>query len=506
MNLSIGLAQIARHSPGNPAILWDGGKLSYGGFEDQVARIAGALRDRHRLNPGDRVGMAMENSPEFLPVLYGIWRAGMTAFPMNAKLHPRELAWILKSAGAPLCVATPKVAGALGGIAGIPAIIATGSADYAALLAGQPVTRVESSPDDPAWIFYTSGTTGRPKGAVLTHRNLTTMSLAYVADVDRIGPEDVRMHAAPMSHGSGIFALPFVMMGAQNLALSGSFEPEQVFEVLGRHAKVSFFAAPTMVSRLTSHPRAGSADTRGLKTLCYGGAPMYLADLKRALELFGPRLYQLYGQGEAPMTITHVTKAMHADIRHPRRDDILSSVGFPRTATEVAVVDDDWNELPAGEDGEIVTRGDCVMAGYLDDPAANASALKDGWLRTGDVGVMDPLGFFTLKDRSKDLIISGGSNVYPREVEEVLLRDPAVREVAVVGKPHADWGEEVVAFIVGREGAVPEEGALDRLCLDNLARFKRPKRYRFVADLPKNNYGKVLKTALRDLLANGGAK
>jgi long-chain acyl-CoA synthetase len=511
MNLSIGLSQIARRSPDNPAILWEGGqwgggKLSFGGFENQVARIAGALRDRHGLKPGDRVGMAMENSPEFLPVLYGIWRAGMTAIPMNAKLHPRELAWILERARALLCVATPKVAATLGGIAGIPAIIATGSADYAALLAGEPVMRVQSAPDDPAWIFYTSGTTGRPKGAVLTHRNLTAMSLAYVADVDRIGPEDVRMHAAPMSHGSGIFALPFVMMGAQNLTLSGSFKPEQVFDVLGRYAKVSFFAAPTMVSRLTSHPLAGSADVSSLKTLCYGGAAMYLADLKRALEVFGPRLYQLYGQGEAPMTITHVTKAMHADIGHPRHDDILASVGFPRTATEVAVVDDDWNQLPAGELGEIVTRSDCVMPGYLDNPAANASALKDGWLRTGDVGVMDPLGFVTLKDRSKDLIISGGSNVYPREVEEILLRDPAVREVAVVGMPHADWGEEVVAFIVGREGAVLEEGALDALCLDNLARFKRPKRYHFVADLPKNNYGKVLKTGLRELLAKGDAE
>jgi long-chain acyl-CoA synthetase len=505
MNLSIGLAQIARHSPGNPAILWDGGKLSYGGFEDQVARIAGALRDRHGLKPGNRVGMAMENSAEFLPVLYGIWRAGMTAIPMNAKLHPRELAWILESARAPLCVATPKVAAALGGIAGIPAIIATGSADYAALLAGAPVTRIEDAPDDPAWIFYTSGTTGRPKGAVLTHRNLTAMSLAYVTDVDRIGRQDVRMHAAPMSHGSGIFALPFVMMGAQNLTLDGSFEPEQVFEVLARYAKVSFFAAPTMVSRLTSHPMAGSADVSGLKTLCYGGAAMYLADLKRALELFGPRLYQLYGQGEAPMTITHVTKAMHADIGHPRRDDILASVGFPRTATEVAVVDDDWSELPAGETGEIVTRSDCVMAGYLDDPAANASALKAGWLRTGDVGVMDPLGFVTLKDRSKDLIISGGSNVYPREIEEVLLRAEAVQETAVVSRPHPEWGEEVVAFVVPRPGAAPDEAALDRLCLDNLARFKRPRAYRFVEELPKNNYGKVLKTALRALLAKGDA-
>jgi long-chain acyl-CoA synthetase len=506
MNLSLGLAQIARRKPDNPAILWDGGRLSFAGFEDQVARIAGALQDRHGLKPGDRVGMAMENSAEFLPVLYGIWRAGMTAIPMNAKLHPRELAWILENAQSPLCVATPKVASGLGGIAGIPTIIATSSTDYAALLAGKPVERVESTRDDPAWIFYTSGTTGRPKGAVLTHRNLTAMSLTYVADVDRIGPEDVRMHAAPMSHGSGIFALPFVMMGAQNLNLSGSFEPEQVFDVLGRFTKVSFFAAPTMVTRLTSHPLAGSADTRGLKTLCYGGAAMYLADLKRALELFGPRLYQLYGQGEAPMTITHVTKAMHADTGHPRRDDILASVGFPRTATEVAVIDDSWNELPAGEAGEIATRSDCVMAGYLADPAANAAALKNGWLRTGDIGVMDPLGFVTLKDRAKDLIISGGSNIYPREIEEVLLRNKAVSETAVIGLNHPDWGEEVVAFVVPRDGTVLEEAALDRLCLDNLARFKRPRQYRFVDALPKNNYGKVLKTELRALLAKGNAE
>jgi acyl-CoA synthetase (AMP-forming)/AMP-acid ligase II len=501
MNLSLGLAQVARRSPENPAILSDRGTLSYGGFEDQVARIAGALRDRHGLKPGDRVGMAMENSPEFLPVLYGIWRAGMTAIPMNAKLHPRELGWIMENACARLCVASAKLADSLGSIAGIPAIIATGSADFAALLAGEAVTGVASGPNDPAWIFYTSGTTGRPKGAVLTHRNLTAMSLAYFTDVDRIGPEDVRMHAAPMSHGSGIFALPFVMMGAQNLTLAGSFEPEQVFDVLRNHAKVSFFAAPTMVTRLVNDPHAGAADMHGLKTLCFGGAPMYLADLKRALEMFGPRLYQLYGQGEAPMTITHVTKAMHGDSAHPRYDEILSSAGFPRTATEVAVVDDGWNELPDGEVGEIVTRSDCVMTGYLDNPEANASALRNGWLRTGDVGVMDPLGFVTLKDRSKDLIISGGSNIYPREIEEVLLKVEGVQEAAVVSRDHADWGEEVVAFVVARPDAAPDPAALDGICLDNLARFKRPRSYRFVEELPKNNYGKVLKTTLREMLA-----
>jgi acyl-CoA synthetase (AMP-forming)/AMP-acid ligase II len=230
---------------------------------------------------------------------------------------------------------------------------------------------------------------------------------------------------------------------------------------------------------------------------------MYLEDLKRALDLFGPRLYQLYGQGEAPMTITHVTKAMHADLGNPRRDDILASVGFPRTATEVAVVDEDWIERPAGEAGEIVTRSDCVMAGYLDDPAANAAALRDGWLRTGDIGVIDPLGFVTLKDRAKDLIISGGSNIYPREIEEVLLRANGVSEIAVIGRAHPEWGEEVIAFIVPRDGAQPDKAALDQLCLDNLARFKRPRQYRLIKELPKNNYGKVLKTELRELAAKG---
>ncbi len=206
------------------------------------------------------------------------------------------------------------------------------------------------------------------------------------------------------------------------------------------------------------------------------------------------------------MTITHVTKAMHGDTSHPRHDDILSSAGFARTATEVAVVDDDWNELPTGETGEIALRNDCVMAGYLGDPVANASALKDGWLRTGDVGVIDPLGFVTLKDRSKDLIISGGSNIYPREIEEVLLGAEAVQEAAVVSRPHADFGEEVVAFVVARPGDAPDEAALDRLCLDHLARFKRPRVYRFVGELPKNNYGKVLKTALREALAKENSK
>jgi acyl-CoA synthetase (AMP-forming)/AMP-acid ligase II len=270
--------------------------------------------------------------------------------------------------------------------------------------------------------------------------------------------------------------------------------------VLARHRDVSFFAAPTMVARLVNHPAARGSDHPGLKTLEYGGAPMYLADLKRALEVFGPRLYQLYGQGEAPMTITHVTKAMHADTGHPRYWERLASAGCARTGCEIAIIDDNWVLQPSGTEGEIATRSDIVMAGYLNNPEATAATIRKGWLRTGDVGVIDEEGFLSIRDRSKDLIISGGMNIYPREIEEVLLTDPAGLECAVVGRPSERWGEEVVAFVVPR-GETVDTAALDRRCLDNLARFKRPKEWRVVPVLPKNNYGKIVKTELREFLA-----
>ena len=227
---------------------------------------------------------------------------------------------------------------------------------------------------------------------------------------------------------------------------------------------------------------------------------MYVADLERALHLFGPRLYQLFGQGESPMTITGLDQRMHADPGHPRWRDRLGSTGVPRTGVLVRVVDEDDNELPAGEIGEVVTRSDCVMEGYWRNPEANAETLRGAWLHTGDLGSLDQDGFLTLRDRSKDMIISGGSNIYPREIEEVLLRHPNLVEASVVGRPHPDWGEEVIAFIVPKPGVAVVAPELDKLCLDHIARFKRPREYRFVEALPKNNYGKVLKTELRKIL------
>jgi long-chain acyl-CoA synthetase len=508
MNLSLTLRAIAQRMPDRPALSWEEGALSYAQLEAQVERIAGTLRDRHALRAGARVALAMENCPEFLPALYGIWRAGLTAVPLNSKLHPREMAWIMADSETKLCLASAKLAEGLSapGVssAPLPPILAIGASDYKALLTGGSPGAPPADPQAEAWLFYTSGTTGRPKGAVLTHRNLLFSCHCYYADIDQIGPEDTILHAAPLTHGSGLYGLAHIARGSHNVILSGSFDPERVLDAVAAHRNVAMFAAPTMISRLINHGKAGTTDTRGLKTIIYGGAPMYLADLERALALFGPKLYQLYGQGESPMTITGLDKAAHADTSHPKYQERLGGAGVARTGVAVRIVDEAGRELPPGEVGEIVTTSDCVMKGYWNNPQANARALREGWLWTGDLGCLDAEGYLTIKDRSKDMIISGGANIYPREIEEVLLTHPGVLEAAVVGRPHADWGEEVIAFVVSRDGADVAAPALDRLCLDNIARFKRPKGYRFVASLPKNNYGKILKTDLRQLLEREG--
>jgi len=510
MTLSRTLSTVARHASDHPAITWDGGALTYAAFDAEAGRIAGGLSGRHALAPGMRVALAMENCAEFLPCLFGIWRAGLTAVPVNAKLHAKEHAWILADCGAGLVIATPAIADKLTALPGapLPPIIATGSRDYAALRSAAAIEAASMDPAAAAWLFYTSGTTGRPKGAVLTHRNLLFMCHCYYADIDRPGPGDTLLHAAPLSHGSGLYALAHIARGSNNVIVPGAFEPERILDAIERFPNVAMFAAPTMIVRLIDHPRAGTTDMRNLATLIYGGAPMYVADLDRAISLLGPRLYQLYGQGESPMTITGLDQAGHADSGHPRYRDRLGSVGIARTGVAVRIVDEAGRELPPAETGEIVTRSDCVMAGYWNNPGATAAALRDGWLRTGDLGTRDADGYVTLKDRSKDMIISGGSNIYPREIEEVLLRHPGVLECAIVARPHAEWGEEVVAFVVRRpagQGAPNVDAKdLDRLCLDSIARFKRPRDYRFVASLPKNNYGKVLKTELRRDLTAGG--
>ncbi len=489
MNLAHLLLRTARSQPDLAAVAVGGRAVAtYAALASRVEKLAWSLRNTFGVRPGDRVAMAMKNCPEYFEVLFACWHAGLVAVPMNAKLHAKEFAYIVENSGARLCFATPELHETVPSHGAPP----VGSKEYQRLFTQERNTEPEAvDPNDTAWLFYTSGTTGVPKGAMLTHRNLLFASHCYFADIDKLSPGDAILHAAPLSHGSGLYALPHFASGAVNvIPESGHFDPAEIFALLERWPDTSFFAAPTMVVRLLGSPAARTPTK--LKTIVYGGAPMYVADCERAIDLFGPRLYNLYGQGESPMTITGLPQAFHR-----KSSSLLSTCGLARTGVEVKIFDEEDRELPAGEAGEIVTRSDCVMAGYWRNAEATARTLRGGWLHTGDVGSMDEQGFLTIRDRSKDLIISGGSNIYPREIEEVLLRHPAVAECSVVGRPHPEWGEEVVAFLVIRSAVNAAE--LDDLCKSNIARFKRPREYRFVDALPKNNYGKVLKTELRKL-------
>ncbi len=504
MNLALWLHRHARTDPDRTAVFVGASPWkSYGRLAGDVASLARGLREKLGLAPGERVALVMANSPEYVEILLAAWWAGLACVPVNAKLHPREVAFILEDSGASVVFATPDwiagLAEATAGLARAPDVIEAGSVGYGALF-GEPMPASPVADDALAWLFYTSGTTGRPKGAMLSHANLRAMAQGYLTDVDVVAPADCLLHAAPMSHGSGLYLVPYLLAGAaQVVPESGGFDPAEVFALAEAHRGVGMFAAPTIVRRLVEHAAARSPRLEGLRTLVYGGGPMYVADLLRALDVMGPRFAQIYGQGESPMTITALSKRFVSDRAHPRHRARIASVGLPQSGVEVSVQDDAGRELPPGEVGEVCVRGAVVMAGYWGNPGATASALRDGWLRTGDLGAFDEEGFLTLKDRSKDLIISGGSNIYPREVEEVLLAHPGVAEVSVVGRPDPEWGEAAVAFVVARSPA-PSAAELDAHCLAAIARFKRPKEYRFVEDLPKNNYGKVLKTELRALL------
>ncbi len=477
--------------------------MSYGELAARAAKLAGSLKNKFKLAHGDRVAIVAKNSTDYLALLYGIWHAGCAAVPANAKLHGAELGYILEHSGARICFASKGIDGEIAAHApkSLEHLITIGSAEYNALFNADAIGVTPRDGDDLAWLFYTSGTTGKPKGAMLTHRNIVRASHAYGAEVDFVSPGDAILHAAPMSHGSGLYIMQHVArLGVQVISESGGFEPEEIFSLFDHWPRISMFAAPTMIKRLVDS--GADCNAENIRTLIWGGAPMYVEDCLRALDRFGPRLAQIYGQGEAPMTITTLTKQEIAERDHPRWRERLGSCGRPYSCVEVIVADGDDKPVAPNEPGEILVRGDVVMAGYWRNEEATAASLRGGYLHTGDVGAFDADGYLTLKDRSKDLIISGGSNIYPREVEEVLLTHDGVREVSVIGRPDADWGEAVVAYVVG--AAHPKE--LDALCLARIARFKRPKDYVFVDALPKNNYGKILKTDLRTMDAKSVAK
>ncbi|MFN8203192.1 MAG: AMP-binding protein [Solirubrobacteraceae bacterium] len=492
----------ARWHAGGPAIVvGDEVVRDWAAFAGAVARRAGGLRDRLGVGPGDAVALFAANASEYLEALFAIWHAGAVAVPISSRLHAREAADLLDASRARACLVTADVADALAATA--PSATAVVALDDRALL-GEAIAPVRRAPGDDAWIFFTSGTTGRAKGARISHANLLAMAAAYHADVAAVGPDDAILHVAALSHASGLFSLPFVARGGpQVLPASGRFDAAEVLELVARHRRSTFFVPPTLLRRLCEAPALRSADVERIATVLVGAAPVHPDDLRAGVAALGPRLWNGYGQGETPLTITaHGCAAIAAAVADGD-EDALRSVGVARWATRVRVVDADAREAPAGEVGEVVVDGPTVMAGYLAAPEATARTLRGGWLHTGDLGRFDDAGRLTLVDRAKDVVITGGNNVYPREVEDVLVADPAVAEVAVVGRADPQWGERLVAFVVAAPGQAVDAAALDARCLARIARHKRPREYVVVDELPRNAAGKVLKAQLREGAGDG---
>jgi len=490
--------------------------VTYAELDRRVRALARWLLQDQGLARGDRVVLAMKNCTEYAEALLALWTAGLCPVPVNSKLHPQEIAYMLDNSGSRLCLSTGELLEQLRPVVsrmpGIGMVDMRGQA-WREAQGGEPLSRAEATgrENELAWLFYTSGTTGRPKGVMLTHANVVAMSLNFFADVLAIDEQDVLIHVAPMSHGGGLYSIPYMLRGGlQVIPETGGLDEAELFDLLSHYDKASFFAAPTIVRRMVEHAKLTrvSEDAKvcpGLRCMLTGGAPFYVEDIKAAVQIFGPRIAQMYGQGETPMTISALSAARIAQAVDEGDEELLASVGYPQTTVEVDILDSEGRPVPPGTLGEVTVRSPTVMPGYWNNPDATAKTISNGVLYTGDIGLIDTQGRLHLRDRSKDVIISGGTNIYPREVEEVLLRHPGVAEVSVIGTSDPDWGEAVTAVVVAHGGHALDRATLDALCIENIARFKRPKHYVFMEALPKNATGKVLKNELRQSIGAQGA-
>jgi long-chain acyl-CoA synthetase len=513
MNLGELLAGSARRTPDAVAVTETERTLTYRELDDRVNALCHSFNDIG-LRPGDRVGCFLPNSAALLETMYACFRAGLGWVPLNAKFRSNEVTYHLSDSGARLLITDASFRDTVDDVQlDAVAVLATGddlprgAAPYEKAIAdgsGRGAVTAAVDRDTLAWLFYTSGTTGRPKGAMLTHGVLSFVTASWLADLTPMSSSDVTLHAAPLTHGAGFHALATTARGARHvIAPAGSFDPAAILKLLAREQVTNTWMVPTQIIMLADAATATTAPLPDLRQIVYGGAPFPELELRHALEVFGPRLVQLYGQGETPMTATVLTTEDHAEALAGPAPSRLSSAGHPRPGMEIRVVDGDDREVATGGVGEITVRGPAVMTGYWGQPEATAQTLRGGWLHTGDLGRVDAAGYLFLLDRVKDMIITGGSNVYAVEVEAVLREHPAVRDVAVIGVSDRTWGEQVVAVVVVDGAADPVTAELADRCVAQLATYKRPRRYVAVAELPRNAYGKVLKRDLREMVQAG---
>ncbi len=487
-NISSLLERAAADHPDHPALRMDDLVLSYAELREAAGRMSTLLASLG-VKPGDRVGLMLPNVPAFPIAFYGALGAGAIVVPMNPLLKSREVGYYLGDSGAKAVVAWHAAAGeAAKGAADAGAeFVAAETPDLSGLLAGYAVMPEPSDRggQDDAVILYTSGTTGRPKGAELTHDGLVSNAEISSRTLFDVEPDDVIMGCLPLFHVFGLTCgLNVSVSSAATLTLLPRFDPAKALGILERDRVTIFEGVPTMYAAMLHLPDADPAQTATLQLCASGGAAMPVEIMRGFEEKFGCIILEGYGLSETSPV---------ASFNHPNRVRKPGSIGTPIEGVEMRLIDDGWNTVPGGEIGEIAIRGQNVMKGYWGKPEATAEAMRDGWFRTGDMARVDADGYYYIVDRKKDLIIRGGYNVYPREIEEVLHEHPAVAEVAVIGIPHPDLGEEVGAAVALKPGASATPEELRAFARDRVAAYKYPRHVWLVDSLPKGPTGKILR-------------
>jgi long-chain acyl-CoA synthetase len=489
-NLAQNLLDTAADHADHPALRMDDATLTYGQFRDASLKVAGALRARG-VSPGDRVGMVLPNVLSFPVVYYGALLAGAAVVPMNPLLKAREVEYYLRDSGARVVVAlagsaAPVVEAA--GTVGIEAV-EVGPALPEELIDAAPVDgAVERADDDLAVILYTSGTTGQPKGAELTHANMAGNARTTADTLAENTADDVIMGCLPLFHVFGLTCgLNTAVLKGSTLTLIPRFDGTKALSVIARDKVTIFDGVPTMFSAMLHSPAAGTQDVSSLRLCVSGGSAMPVEVMRAFEEKFGCMILEGYGLSETSPV---------ASFNHPHAERKPGSIGTPIAGVQMRLVNDDGEDVPAGEVGEIAIRGENVMKGYWQRPEETAKAIPDGWFRTGDLARQDDDGYFFIVDRKKEMIIRGGYNVYPREIEEALYEHPAVAEVACVGIAHSDLGEEVGAAVALRPGATAEVDELREFVKARVAAYKYPRHVWLVDALPKGPTGKILRRAV----------
>jgi len=492
----------ARQHPDGAALWHEGRETTYRELDRRASRVANALR-RAGVAPGDRVCVLDKGHDAFFEVLFGIAKAGGVFTPVNWRLAPPEIAYVVNDARSPVLFVGPDFADAVRHVEreleSVRQVVHFGEARdgwlaYGSFRDGAPDDdpRADGAEDDTAWQLYTSGTTGHPKGAEITHRNLCEVISVGVVGFGAVASGDTALVCMPLYHigGSG-YALCMFFGGARLLVMREP-EPGTILRLIGEQSVTHGFFVPALLNFLLQHPSAATADFSSLRAVLYGASPIPEDLLKEAIERFGCDFIQAYGLTETTGAVVLLPPEDHVP-GSPR----LRACGLPIFGSEIRIVGADGSECAPGEVGEIAIRGPMVMKGYWNRPEATAQAIRDGWFHSGDAGYRDADGYLYIHDRVKDMIVSGGENVYPAEVESVLFAHPDVADVAVIGVPDERWGETVKAVVVRAPGSSPSEAELIDFCRDKLAGYKRPRSVDFVDALPRNPTGKVLKRELR---------